>query len=96
MVHLGPVWRDVLLSAGAFGWLVELAGVLHGQSGKGKGPLATATRHLVVQLCSVTGAVFGKDEQGELRAQGRRESVPVLDAGIPEVRSKGTRTNVMR
>eukprot|EP00873_Tetraselmis_striata_P034405 jgi/Tetstr1/454669/TSEL_041559.t1 len=64
LVHLGPAWREALLSPGAFGWLVELAGALQARGAAARGPLAAATRQLLVQLCSVTGTLFSKDGPG--------------------------------
>lgn len=75
LVHLGPAWREALLSPGAFGWLVELAGALQARGAAARGPLAAATRQLLVQLCSVTGTLFSKDGPGDRHAvhfRGRR------------------------
>lgn len=65
LVQPGPSWRDVLIHSGHVGWLLSLYGALRLKfSNRGYWldcPIAVSARKLVVQLCSLTGAVFPSD-----------------------------------
>jgi hypothetical protein len=58
----GPLWRDILLTSGHVGWLLNLYGALR-QKFSFEGywldcPLAVSARKLIVQFCSLTGTIF--------------------------------------
>ncbi|KAL8109068.1 hypothetical protein AgCh_025241 [Apium graveolens] len=65
LVQPGPPWRDVLIHSGHVGWLLSLYGALRLKfSNRGYWldcPIAVSARKLIVQLCSLTGAVFPSD-----------------------------------
>lgn len=65
LVQPGPSWRDVLIHSGHVGWLLSLYGALRLKfSNRGYWldcPIAVSARKLIVQLCSLTGAVFPSD-----------------------------------
>ncbi|WOG81788.1 hypothetical protein DCAR_0100939 [Daucus carota subsp. sativus] len=65
LVQPGPSWRDVLIHSGHVGWLLSLYGALRLKfSNHGYWldcPIAVSARKLIVQLCSLTGAVFPSD-----------------------------------
>lgn len=65
LVQPGPSWRDVLVTNGQVGWLLNLYGVLR-QKFSCEGywldcPIAVSARKLIVQFCSLSGAVFPTD-----------------------------------
>lgn len=58
----GPAWRDLLISSGHVGWLSSFYNALR-QKFSREGywidcPLAVSARKLLVQFCSLTGAIF--------------------------------------
>lgn len=72
LVQPGPSWRDILVTNGQVGWLLTLYGVLR-QKFSCEGywldcPIAVSARKLIVQFCSLTGAVFPTDN-GQLQEQ---------------------------
>ncbi|XP_073305923.1 uncharacterized protein [Primulina huaijiensis] len=65
LVQAGPAWRDVLISSGHVGWLLNFYGVLR-QKFSSEGywldcPLAVSARRLLVQFCSLSGTIFPSD-----------------------------------
>ncbi|KAI3470688.1 hypothetical protein Pfo_027351 [Paulownia fortunei] len=67
LVQPGPAWRDVLISSGHVGWLLNFYTALR-QKFSCEGywldcPLAVSARKLIVQFCSVTGAIFPSDSK---------------------------------
>ncbi|KAL4637696.1 hypothetical protein ACB092_03G094700 [Castanea dentata] len=65
LVQPGPAWRDVLISSGHIGWLVNLYAALR-QKFSREGywldcPIAVSARKLIVQFCSLTGTIFLSD-----------------------------------
>ncbi|KAL3655859.1 hypothetical protein CASFOL_000255 [Castilleja foliolosa] len=72
LVQPGPAWRDVLVSSGHVGWLLNFYTALR-QKFSCEGywldcPLAVNARKLAVQFCSVTGAIFPSDG-GQMQRQ---------------------------
>ncbi|GFP96740.1 exportin-4 [Phtheirospermum japonicum] len=72
LVQPGPAWRDVLVSSGHVGWLLNFYTALR-QKFSCEGywldcPLAVYARKLAVQFCSVTGAIFPSDG-GQMQRQ---------------------------
>ncbi|GMP21962.1 hypothetical protein CsSME_00000164 [Camellia sinensis var. sinensis] len=72
IVQPGPSWRDVLITSGHVGWVLSLYGALR-QKFACEGywldcPIAVSARKLIVQFCSLTGAVFPSDE-GQMQEQ---------------------------
>ncbi|KAL6989064.1 hypothetical protein U1Q18_014816 [Sarracenia purpurea var. burkii] len=62
IVQPGPSWRDVLITSGHIGWLLNLYGALR-QKFSCEGywldcPIAVSARKLIVQFCSLTGSIF--------------------------------------
>ncbi|XP_030949814.1 uncharacterized protein LOC115988988 [Quercus lobata] len=62
LVQPGPAWRDVLISSGHIGWLVNLYAALR-QKFSREGywldcPIAVSARKLIVQFCSLPGTIF--------------------------------------
>ncbi|KAL8130523.1 hypothetical protein V2J09_019678 [Rumex salicifolius] len=61
----GPSWREILITSGHVGWLLSFYGALRPKfSLQGYWldcPLAVSARKLILQLCSLTGAVFPSD-----------------------------------
>ncbi|KAL6581173.1 hypothetical protein OROMI_007096 [Orobanche minor] len=62
LVLPGPAWRDVLISSGHVGWLLNFYSAVR-QKFSCEGywpdcPLAVYARKLLVQFCSLTGAIF--------------------------------------
>ncbi|RYR02507.1 hypothetical protein Ahy_B06g081302 isoform B [Arachis hypogaea] len=66
LVQPGSDWRDVLISSGHVGWLLSLYSALRKKfSCEGYWldcPIAVSARKLIVQFCSLTGAVFASDD----------------------------------
>ncbi|KAL3520991.1 hypothetical protein ACH5RR_019140 [Cinchona calisaya] len=65
LVQPGPSWRDVLITNGHVGWLLNLYGALR-QKFSCEGywldcPLAVSARKLIIQLCFLTGTIFPSD-----------------------------------
>ncbi|GMY20514.1 exportin-4 isoform X2 [Fagus crenata] len=65
LVRPGPAWRDVLISSGHIGWLLNLYAALR-QKFSREGywldcPIAVSARKLIVQFCSLTGTIFLSD-----------------------------------
>ncbi|KAH6804809.1 exportin-4 protein [Perilla frutescens var. frutescens] len=65
LVQPGPAWRDLLISSGHVGWLSNFYTALR-QKFSREGywidcPLAVSARKLLVQFCSLTGAIFPSD-----------------------------------
>ncbi|KAB1202538.1 Exportin-4 [Morella rubra] len=65
LVQPGSAWRDVLISSGHIGWLLNFYAALR-QKFSCEGywldcPIAVSARKLIVQLCSLTGAIFLSD-----------------------------------
>ncbi|CAI9759869.1 unnamed protein product [Fraxinus pennsylvanica] len=65
LVQPGSLWRDVLISSGQVGWILNLYGALR-QKFSCEGywldcPLAVSARKLIVQFCSITGTIFPSD-----------------------------------
>ncbi|GER48788.1 exportin-4 [Striga asiatica] len=65
LVQPGPAWRDVLVSSGHVGWLLNFYTTLR-QKFSFEGywldcPLAVSARKLIVQFCSLAGPVFPSD-----------------------------------
>ncbi|XP_011091499.1 exportin-4 isoform X1 [Sesamum indicum] len=72
LVQPGPAWRDVLISSGHVGWLLNFYTALR-QKFSCEGywldcPLAVSARKLIVQFCSLTGTIFPSDS-GEMQRQ---------------------------
>ncbi|KAL0349232.1 UNVERIFIED_CONTAM: Exportin-4 [Sesamum angustifolium] len=68
----GPAWRDVLISSGHVGWLLNFYSALR-QKFSCEGywldcPLAVSARKLIVQFCSLTGTIFPSDS-GNMQRQ---------------------------
>ncbi|KAG8390023.1 hypothetical protein BUALT_Bualt01G0040100 [Buddleja alternifolia] len=65
LVQPGPAWRDVLISSGHVGWLLNLYGALRQKFSCEKYwldcPLAVSARKLLLQFCSLTGTIFPSD-----------------------------------
>lgn len=65
LVQPGSSWRDILLSSGHIGWLLNLYGALRLKfSHEGYWldcPIAVSARKLIVQFCSLTGTIFPSD-----------------------------------
>ncbi|KAF3452354.1 hypothetical protein FNV43_RR02787 [Rhamnella rubrinervis] len=65
LVQPGPAWRDVLVTSGHIGWLLNLyAALRHKFSCEGYWldcPIAVSARKLIVQFCSLTGTIFPSD-----------------------------------
>lgn len=58
----GPAWRDILVTSGHIGWLLNLYSALR-QKFSCEGywldcPIAVSARKLIVQFCSLTGTIF--------------------------------------
>ncbi|KAM7532194.1 hypothetical protein LguiB_035604 [Lonicera macranthoides] len=70
LVQPGPSWRDVLISSGHIGWLLNLYGALrHKFSSEGYWldcPIAVSARKLIVQFCSLTGTIFPSGSCGSI------------------------------
>ncbi|MED6185122.1 hypothetical protein PIB30_053961 [Stylosanthes scabra] len=66
LLQPGSDWRDVLISNGHVGWLLILYSALRKKfSFEGYWldcPIAVSARKLIIQLCSLTGAVFVSDD----------------------------------
>ncbi|CAA3016496.1 exportin-4 isoform X2 [Olea europaea subsp. europaea] len=65
LVQPGSSWRDMLISSGQVGWILNLYGALR-QKFSCEGywldcPLAVSSRKLIVQFCSITGTIFPSD-----------------------------------
>lgn len=72
LVQPGPSWRDILVTNGQVGWLLSFYGVLR-QKFSCEGywldcPIAVSARKLIVQFCSLTGAIFPSDK-GQMQEQ---------------------------
>ncbi|CAA0817180.1 Unknown protein, partial [Striga hermonthica] len=72
LVQPGPAWRDVLVSSGHVGWLLNFYTALR-QKFSFEGywldcPLAVSARKLIVQFCSLAGPVFPSDG-GQMQRQ---------------------------
>ncbi|KAL0376980.1 UNVERIFIED_CONTAM: Exportin-4, partial [Sesamum calycinum] len=72
LVQPGPAWRDVLISSGHVGWLLNFYSALR-QKFSCEGywldcPLAVSARKLIVQFCSLTGTIFPSDS-GNMQRQ---------------------------
>lgn len=72
LVQLGPAWRDLLILSGHVGWLSSFYNALR-QKFSREGywidcPLAVSARKLLVQFCSLTGAIFPSDS-GNMQRQ---------------------------
>ncbi|XP_020531043.1 exportin-4 isoform X2 [Amborella trichopoda] len=72
LVQPGPAWRDVLLSHGRIGWVLELYRTIGQKSSSDRSwidsPLAVSARQLIVQFCSLTGTIFPSDD-GQMQEQ---------------------------
>ncbi|KAL9165123.1 hypothetical protein ABFS82_06G150000 [Erythranthe guttata] len=72
LVQPGPEWRDVLISSGHVGWLLNFYTALRKKfSCEGYWldcPLAVSARKLIVQFCTLTGAIFPSDS-GHMQRQ---------------------------
>ncbi|XP_048323988.1 uncharacterized protein LOC107412327 isoform X2 [Ziziphus jujuba] len=65
LVQPGPAWRDILVTSGHIGWLLNLYSALR-QKFSCEGywldcPIAVSARKLIVQFCSLTGTIFPSD-----------------------------------
>ncbi|KAK4406164.1 hypothetical protein Sango_0622900 [Sesamum angolense] len=72
LVQPGPAWRDVLISSGHVGWLLNFYSALR-QKFSCEGywldcPLAVSARKVIVQFCSLTGTIFPSDS-GNMQRQ---------------------------
>ncbi|XP_073158975.1 uncharacterized protein [Henckelia pumila] len=81
LVQPGTAWRDVLISSGHVGWLLNLYGALR-QKFSCEGywldcPLAVSARRLLVQFCSLSGTIFPPDN-----GYTQRQLLLLLLAGI--------------
>ncbi|XP_020259813.1 exportin-4 isoform X1 [Asparagus officinalis] len=70
LVQPGPTWRDALLSSGHIVWLLNLYAALRQKYSSDviwvDSPLAVSARQLIVQFCSLSGAIFPSDN-GEMQ-----------------------------
>ncbi|XP_004302094.1 PREDICTED: exportin-4-like [Fragaria vesca subsp. vesca] len=69
LVQPGPAWREVLVTSGHIGWLLNLYAALR-QKFSCEGywldcPVAVSARKLVVQFCSLTGTIFSSVQMHE-------------------------------
>ncbi|KAL6142910.1 hypothetical protein ACLB2K_061185 [Fragaria x ananassa] len=69
LVQPGPAWREVLVTSGHIGWLLNLYAALR-QKFSCEGywldcPVAVSARKLVVQFCSLTGNIFSSVQMHE-------------------------------
>ncbi|CAA6673264.1 unnamed protein product [Spirodela intermedia] len=65
LVQPGRLWHDVLISSGHITWLLGLYDTMRAKCSVDviwfDSPLAVSARQLIVQLCSLTGAIFSSD-----------------------------------
>ncbi|OAY65299.1 Exportin-4, partial [Ananas comosus] len=65
LVKPGPTWNDVLISSGHTSWLLNFYATLRENCSYDTlwidSPIAVSARQLIVQLCSLAGAVFPSD-----------------------------------
>ncbi|KAF3328040.1 Exportin-4 [Carex littledalei] len=85
LIKPGPAWRDTLISCGHTNWLLNFYSAMREKYSYdtlwNDSPLAYATRQLIVQLCSLAGAVFPSDN-GETQM---KHLIQILSAIMPWV-----------